>query len=124
MNKFYKIFALFAFTLIGVSAYFNLFHPDYGGQFSKGEMVSSVELGKQIYAQKNCKACHGRDGADPSVGAYPRVNNQPVDYTSRQLTDIMEGGRTNGMSAIMRNAVGSLSAEEIEALANYLHSIN
>jgi cytochrome c553 len=53
---------------------------------------------------------------------YPVIAGQPVRYLLRQMKDIRDGRRTNGLSETMRVAVTNVTDEEFEAIAAWLAS--
>ncbi|HZP93941.1 MAG TPA: c-type cytochrome [Burkholderiales bacterium] len=66
----------------------------------------------------SCAHCHGTDG-NSSSSAYPNLAGQTPQYLVKQITDFKEGRRKNPM---MSPAVGVLSAQEIQELADYFSS--
>jgi cytochrome c553 len=66
-------------------------------------------------AAATCTACHGTDGVG-IVAEYPTLSGQHREYLERALTDYKKGNRKN---PIMAGFAGSLSAEDIKALAAY-----
>ena len=79
--------------------------------------------GKWIF-NTSCVGCHNFDGrAKPSTPHVPRLHGQHKDYLVAQINDIMEGRRTGNLVDHMKIALPSMSAEEIEQMAEYLESI-
>lgn len=62
-----------------------------------------------------CIACHGRDGAGTSP-LFPNLGGQSAVYMVQQLQAFRSGQRP---SEIMNIIAGSLSDEDIQALADY-----
>jgi cytochrome c553 len=78
--------------------------------------------GAVLYQERICHTCHGEDGTHPVTPDYPVIAGQPVKYLVRQMKDIRDGRRTNGLSATMREAVQGVSDEELEKIAAWLAS--
>ena len=84
---------------------------------------ASADLdGAVLYKMKVCDSCHGEDGTHPVTPEYPVIAGQPVPYLLRQMKDIRDGRRTNGLSETMRAAVGAVTDEEFRAIAEWLAS--
>jgi cytochrome c553 len=66
-------------------------------------------------ASEVCLACHGTNGVGITPD-YPTISGQHGDYLARALTDYKKGGRKN---AIMAGMAATLTAEDIEQLADY-----
>lgn len=62
-----------------------------------------------------CAACHGRDGVAVVPGA-PNLAGQRLDYLRDALQQYRDGRRD---VAVMRAALGPLSAAQIDALARW-----
>jgi cytochrome c len=81
-----------------------------------------ADQGAELYKAKNCHTCHGEDGTHPVTEDYPVIAGQPVKYLVRQMDDICDGRRNNGLSASMRAAVSNVTDEELHAIAEWLAS--
>jgi cytochrome c553 len=102
----------------------------YSKQKPKGAEVSKPELlakGKKIYFEGNtksgvpsCDGCHEEDGAGSAK--FPRVAGQHVDYTLEELKRYASGKRNYG-TKVMRTVAERLTAEEAEAVAQYMASM-
>ncbi len=79
--------------------------------------------GEQLYKSKTCAACHGKDGASPMMPIYPKVAGQNAAYAVQQMQDIKSGARANGNSAAMKGVMHLVSDEEIEAIAEWLATL-
>ena len=79
--------------------------------------------GEQLYKSKTCAACHGKDGASPMMPSYPKVAGQNAAYAIQQMQDIKSGARSNGNSAAMKGVMHLVSDEEIEAIAEWLATL-
>jgi cytochrome c553 len=65
-----------------------------------------------------CLGCHGSSAE--GNGQFPRLAGQHPDYLAKQLSSFKEGVRKNGH---MQAIAGSLSEEDIKALAAYFGSL-
>lgn len=81
-----------------------------------------ADRGAELYKEKTCHACHGEDGTHPITRDYPVLAGQPVDYLVRQMKDIRDGRRTNGLSESMRTVVAGVTDEEFQDIAEWLAS--
>ena len=80
--------------------------------------ASTLEEGRKVYAER-CVGCHGADarGTDqaPGLAGNSRLRNQSV----RKLSDLIHNGIPGtGMPAF------ALPPRELDALANFVHSLN
>jgi cytochrome c553 len=82
--------------------------------------------GKTIAMQGNgkgataCIACHGQHGEGNADAGYPYLAGLPVDYIRNQLTAFGSGSRKN---AVMQPIAGSLSQQDIAAVADYFSGL-
>ena len=76
--------------------------------------------GEKLYQTKTCSTCHGKDGKTPIMPMYPKIAGQNQKYTLQQMADIKSGARSNGESAAMKGVMGLVSEEEMQALAEYI----
>jgi cytochrome c len=81
-----------------------------------------ADRGADLFKEKACHTCHGEDGTHPITRDYPVLAGQPVDYLVRQMKDIRDGRRTNGLSGSMRVVVTGVTDEEFLAIAEWLAS--
>jgi cytochrome c len=79
-----------------------------------------ADPGAELYKEKICYTCHGDDGTHPVTQDYPVLAGQPTRYLVRQMTDIRDGRRNNGLSESMRTAVANVTDEEFEQIAAWL----
>ena len=79
--------------------------------------------GKVLFGQRLCITCHGPEGKAPIQSAYPKLAGQNKDYLVQQITDIQSGARNNGLTQLMKSLVKDVTAEEIDAIADYLSAI-
>jgi cytochrome c len=81
-----------------------------------------ADAGARLYKEKTCHTCHGEDGTHPLTQDYPVIAGQPVKYLVRQMIDIRDGRRDNGLSQSMSAAVAGVTDEEFEQIAAWLAS--
>jgi len=79
--------------------------------------------GQALYGQKLCITCHGPEGKSPIQSTYPKLAGQNKEYLVQQVTDIQSGARNNGLTNVMKPIVANVTAEEIEAIAEYLSGV-
>ena len=81
-----------------------------------------ADRGAELFKERLCHTCHGEDGTHPVTEDYPVIAGQPVNYLVRQMKDIRDGRRTNGLSESMRAVVAAVTDEEFERIAEWLAS--
>jgi len=81
-----------------------------------------ADQGAILYKAKICHTCHGEDGTHPVTDDYPVIAGQPTKYLGRQMKDIRDGRRNNGLSQSMQAAVSTVTDEEFELIAEWLAS--
>jgi cytochrome c len=81
---------------------------------------ATAQDGAALYKAKNCHTCHGEAGAYPIGPGYPIIAGQNAEYLLRQMIDIRDGHRANGLSATMKAVVGEVSDEEFRQIAQWL----
>ena len=91
---------------------------------------SKVALGKDVYRGGNmvngvpaCMGCHGPTGSGNPTAKYPSLAGQFPAYTIAQLNAFRDGTRDNDPNSMMRNVVSRMSNAEIEAVANYIATL-
>lgn len=89
---------------------------------------SLVERGREIYHQGNkangvpaCAGCHKPDGSGTPRSVMIAGQNAP--YVADQLTRFKNDTRTNDRGRLMRTVAGRLTPEEIQAVAQYVASM-
>ena len=87
-----------------------------------GQNVIAAD-GQALYGQKLCITCHGPEGKAPIQSTYPKLAGQNKEYLVQQVTDIQSGSRNNGLTNVMKPIVANVTAEEIEAIAEYLSGV-
>ena len=79
--------------------------------------------GADLYAEKTCAGCHGRDAKNPILPIYPKLAGQSPEYSFNQMKDIATGARANGQSVAMKGVMGLISEEEMRAIAEWLGTL-
>lgn len=107
---------------------------------SEDKPETQLARGKALAEKGGCAACHSPPGgpayAGNVVGGWEAFNitSDPVagigDWSQRELQDYLRTGHVNGkaqaagpMADIISNITGVLSADDLSALAMFLHSI-
>ena len=75
--------------------------------------------GAEIYA-KQCKGCHGADGAVAAMGTARPVKDLSLDETKAALAGYKNGTYGGQKKAMMEKVMKSLSDEDIASLAAYV----
>lgn len=70
-----------------------------------------------------CASCHGPHGRGTNASGFPAVSGQPPQYTQSQLQQFKSGQRHDDASKMMSDIATHLTAKEIDALANYLATL-
>ncbi len=78
--------------------------------------------GAALYKSKTCIACHGADAQTPIMPSYPKLAGQSKEYAIAQMKDIKSGARHNGLTAVMKGIVASVSDAEMADIAGWLVS--
>lgn len=76
--------------------------------------------GAALFRSLGCVACHGADGSHPVSETYPVIVGQNAEYLLRQMKDIRDGRRTNGLSETMRAVVAEARDEDLAVIAEWL----
>lgn len=76
---------------------------------------------KDLYACVNCHGERGK-GKGPNVPTFPVIGGQHRDYLIKNLKDFQAGTRANDPALMMSDIAKKMSAEDIEAVAEYLSS--
>jgi len=85
--------------------------------------VVAAEDGKALYTAKMCMTCHGDEGKAPIIPSYPKLNGQNKEYLVAQIKMIKDGTRTGGGTAAMKAMTANLNDAEIEAISEYLSTV-
>lgn len=79
---------------------------------------NDVARGKALY-EKDCAACHGRDGEGRAELFHPMVAAQHYSYLLRELGLIRDGRRGNSNAAMVR-LVNTYAPADLQAVADYI----
>jgi cytochrome c len=79
--------------------------------------------GADLYQQRTCVACHGKDARTPLLPEYPKLAGQNAPYLLQQMRDIKSGARANGNTPAMRGVMHLVSDEELVVLAEWLAAL-
>lgn len=99
----------------------------YAGRkfYEVGEQI--FRFGKADGSVPACAACHGPTGSGNPGSAWPSLAGQHASYTATALTAFRDGavwGDGENANAIMAGVAGSLTDEEIQALASYIEGLH
>jgi cytochrome c553 len=89
------------------------------GSWGAASLATSAE-GAALFKAKSCPTCHGEDGSHPVIQDYPVIAGQNANYLLRQMRDIRDGRRTNGLSQMMREVVAPVTDEEFSSISAWL----
>lgn len=118
--------------LVDIAAYFARLAPSPAPHVSEGGGLlpaASPAVAKALFEQGDaargipaCAACHGADARGAAAGnvVSPSLRGQQLAYLRGQLASWKLGERRNDPMRQMNALAAKLSAEEIEALAEYL----
>jgi cytochrome c len=81
---------------------------------------TALANGAQLFKDKACWSCHGKDGKTPLMPGYPRIAGQDAQYVEKQIRDIKSGARANGNCAAMKLMLNLVSNDEIKELAEFI----
>ncbi len=79
--------------------------------------------GAQLFRDKACWTCHGKDGKTPLLPVYPKIAGQNAPYVEKQIQDIKSGARGNANSAAMQGILPLVSNDEIKELAEFISKL-
>lgn len=99
----------------------------YASQRGKAEPPVEAAAGKRLYLMGNpatgvpaCAACHGPSGAGNGPASYPVLAGQHAAYVAKTLNDFKNQERANDVNAVLRSIASKMSADEINAVADYI----
>jgi cytochrome c553 len=102
----------------------------YAQQKIRIEKGAPNPLGEKIYRAGNpetgvpaCIGCHGPGGNGNPQAVFPQVNGQYAAYVEKILKDFKTGARGNDMNGMMRTVGAKMSEAEINAVADYISSL-
>ena len=91
---------------------------------------SKVPLGQRLYRGGDaksgvpaCAACHGPGGDGNQPAAYPAIHGQHATYIEAQLKAYRSGTRQTDQNQMMRSIAGTMSDEQIAAVASYIQGL-
>jgi len=71
-----------------------------------------------------CAGCHGKDGQTVALGKADKIAGKPVDELIRDIEGYKAGTQDeHGMGKLMNAQVKAYSAEDIKAVAEYIHGL-
>jgi cytochrome c553 len=77
-----------------------------------------LELGKRLY-DRDCAACHGKDGEGEGAKFYPRVAGQHFAYLYRESKESRDHGRRNSNAEMVR-LIKNYTDADIDAVSDYM----
>ena len=98
--------------------------PDDKKSIAKGQKI--FEEGNPRTGLYGCINCHGKNGKGkaPNNHVFPVIGGQHREYIAKQLRDFRATTRANDPANMMMDIAKKLSDEEIDALADYLASLD
>jgi cytochrome c len=78
---------------------------------------------EQLWMQRTCFTCHGKDAKTPILPEYPKLAGQSAPYLLRQMQDIKSGARNNANTPAMRGVMHLVTDEELKAIADWLATL-
>ena len=88
-----------------------------------------AKQGESLYRGGNssgvaaCIACHGPTGRGNPGAAYPSIAGQHSAYTINALNEYIDHNRKPGINNMMQTIAPRMTAEEIEAVAEYIQAL-
>ncbi|MCK5904451.1 MAG: cytochrome c4 [Gammaproteobacteria bacterium] len=120
-----QVMALTEQDLEDIAAYYNaqtMQKKDYDyGLAKKGE--SLYRGGNASTGVAACIACHGPTGRGNPGAGYPSLAGQHAGYTKDALKDYINTERKAGLNDMMQSLATRLTAEEIEAVSEYIQAL-
>jgi len=108
-----------------IAAYYNaqkMEKQDYDYALAKkGE--SLYRGGNALTGVAACIACHGPTGRGNPGAGYPSLAGQHAEYTKDALKDYTNTERKAGLNDMMQSLAARLTAEEIEAVSEYIQAL-
>ena len=109
---------------------------DLGAYFSsqkpagKETDAAKLQLGQRVYRSGDpktgapaCASCHGPLGAGNPPAAYPQLRGQYATYVAAQLRAYRANTRQTDPNQVMRSVAGTMSDEQIDAVASYVQGL-
>ena len=120
-----QVMALTEQDLEDIAAYYNaqtMQKKDYDyGLAKKGE--SLYRGGNASTGVAACIACHGPTGRGNPGAGYPSLAGQHAEYTADALKGYIKTERKAGLNDMMQSLAPRLTAEEIEAVSEYIQAL-
>ena len=120
-----QVMALTEQDLEDIAAYYNaqtMQKKDYDyGLAKKGE--SLYRGGNASTGVAACIACHGPTGRGNPGAGYPSLAGQHAEYTEDALKGYTNTERKVGLNDMMQSLATRLTAEEIEAVSEYIQAL-
>ena len=120
-----QVIALTERDLEDIAAYYNaqtMQKKDYDyGLAKKGE--SLYRGGNASTGVAACIACHGPTGRGNPGAGYPSLAGQHAEYTADALKGYIKTERKAGLNDMMQSLAPRLTAEEIEAVSEYIQAL-
>ena len=120
-----QVMALTEQDLEDIAAYYNaqtIQKKDYDyGLAKKGE--SLYRGGNASTGVAACIACHGPTGRGNPGAGYPSLAGQHAEYTADALKGYIKTERKAGLNDMMQSLAPRLTAEEIEAVSEYIQAL-
>ena len=120
-----QVMALTEQDLEDIAAYYNaqtMQKKDYDyGLAKKGE--SLYRGGNASTGVAACIACHGPTGRGNPGAGYPSLAGQHAEYTADALKGYTKTERKAGLNDMMQSLATRLTAEEIEAVSEYIQAL-
>ena len=120
-----QVMALTEQDLEDIAAYYNaqtMQKKDYDyGLARKGE--SLYRGGNASTGIAACIACHGPTGRGNPGAGYPSLAGQHAEYTADALKGYIKTERKAGLNDMMQSLATRLTAEEIEAVSEYIQAL-
>ena len=120
-----QVMALTEQDIEDIAAYYNaqtMQKKDYDyGLAKKGE--SLYRGGNASTGVAACIACHGPTGRGNPGAGYPSLAGQHAEYTEDALKGYTNTERKAGLNDMMQSLAPRLTAEEIEAVSEYIQAL-
>ena len=120
-----QVMALTEQDIEDIAAYYNaqtMQKKDYDyGLAKKGE--SLYRGGNASTGVAACIACHGPTGRGNPGAGYPSLAGQHAEYTADALKGYIKTERKAGLNDMMQSLATRLTAEEIEAVSEYIQAL-
>ncbi len=91
--------------------------------FISQSLVAAELDGAELFNNRTCATCHGKNGNTPILNHYPSIGGQSAEYVAQQMKDIKSGARSNGDSVAMKTIMQLVSDDEIQAIAAYVATL-